>query len=245
VNQSKQKYAIEIINLTKFYGTFKVLDRIYLKIEKGQIYGLVGPNGAGKTTLIKIACGVLKPTFGIIKIMGYDVWEEPIKAKSLIGYVPEIVNIYPSLTVLEFLRFIGKFYRIPKDTIEERIWHYMQLFNVENYANTIIEDLSKGFLRRVALISTFIRDPRVYFLDEPFSDLDPRAIWTLRKILQEEVKKGKTVFLASHILELVEKVANKIAIIDKGRIIASGDLKDLKESTGKAETLEEIFLKLT
>ena len=241
-----QEYAIEIINLTKFYGTFKVLDRINLKVEKGQIYGLVGPNGAGKTTLIKTACGILKPTFGKIKIMGYDVWKDPINAKSLLGYVPEIVNIYPSLTVLEFLHFIGKFCKIPREIVEERIWHYAHLFDLEKYMNTIIEDLSKGYMRRVALVSAFIRDPQVYLLDEPFADLDPRAIWTLRKILQKEVKNGKTVFLASHVLELVEKIAEKIAIINKGRIIASGCIEELKEATReKRKSLEELFLELT
>jgi len=241
-----QEYAIEIINLTKFYGTFKVLDRINLKVEKGQIYGLVGPNGAGKTTLIKTACGILKPTFGKIKIMGYDVWKDPINAKSLLGYVPEIVNIYPSLTVLEFLHFIGKFCKIPREIVEERIWHYAHLFDLKKYMNTIIEDLSKGYMRRVALVSAFIRDPQVYLLDEQFADLDPRAIWMLRKILQKEVKNGKTVFLASHVLELVEKIAEKIAIINKGRIIASGRIEELKEATrGKRKSLEELFLELT
>lgn len=240
-----ERYAVEIKNLTKFYGPTKILDRINLNIEEKQIYGLVGPNGAGKTTLIKITSGVTRPTFGTIKVKGYDVWKDPIKAKSLIGYVPEIVSIYPQLTVLEFLRFVGKFSKHSRNIIEKRIWHYMRLFDLEGYANTVIEDLSKGYLRRVALTAVFTRDPEVYLLDEPFSDLDPRAIWVLRKILLDEVEKGKTVFLTSHVLELVEKIVGKIAVINKGKIVAAGSIEELKESLGNIRSLEELFLKLT
>jgi len=242
---SSDEYAIETFRLTKYYGSLLAVNQVNLKVKRGKIHGLVGPNGAGKTTILKILCGILKPSSGDAKILRYSVLREPLKVKSLIGYIPERIYAYDALTVTEFLRFIGQLYQIPKGTLSARIEKYMEMFELEDYRDFFLDTLSKGLLQRVMVVSLFIREPKVYILDEPFYGLDPHSSWMFKKLLKEKVEEGASVLLSTHILEVVERFADTITIIDRGRIIAEGVLEELKKKTGEDRSLEAVFLKLT
>ena len=230
--------VIEGRDVVKEYGSMKALDRVNLTVEAGDFYGFFGPNGAGKTTLIRILTGQLEPTSGAATVLGVDVIKEPMKVKELIGIVPEVESPPTYLTAYEYLYFVGKVRKV--DKLEDRIEHWLDFFDLEEKKGTICKDMSKGMRQKLMLASAFMHEPRLLFLDEPFINLDPIYQRTLREYLEEYVAKGGTVFMASHILEISERLCNKLSIVNLGRVVAQGRIDDLLKD---GENLEKLFLR--
>jgi ABC-2 type transport system ATP-binding protein len=238
---------IEIGNLTKLYGKVVALNNVSLEVEAGEILGLLGPNGAGKSTLLKIVVGILRPTTGFVKVGGSDVAKEPEAAKRNVGYLPENPSLYTGLTVSEFLRFLGKIRDVPDDLLQDKISEALMTFSLEEKTNALLGTLSKGMKQKVALIAATLHEPKVLVLDEPLTALDPKSQVFVNGWIAAQGKSGTTVLLSTHNLEIAQDHATRIAIIDKGSIIALGGLESLRRmaDAGKDARLDEVFLKLT
>lgn len=238
---------IVIEGLTKTYGTVTALNNVSLHVGSGEIVGLLGPNGAGKSTLMKIVVGILKPTSGMVTVAGKNLAEDPSSAKRSVGYLPENPSLYTGLTVREFLSFVGKIRDVPDDLLRSRISEALKTFSLEEKTNALVGTLSKGMKQKVALIATAIHEPEVLVLDEPLTALDPRTQLFVNGWITNQGKKGTTVLLSTHNLDIAQDHATQIAIIDKGTIIALGSLDNLRTvaGTGKDSRLDEVFLKLT
>ena len=239
--------AIEVVNLTKVYGEVVALNNISIDVGEGEILGLLGPNGAGKSTLMKIVVGILRPTSGYVKVGGRDVAKEPEAAKRNVGYLPENPSLYPGLTTSEFLRFLGKIRDVPDAVLRDKISEALMTFSLEEKADALLGTLSKGMKQKVSLIAATLHDPRVLVLDEPLTALDPKSQVFVNNWISAQGKGGTTVLLSTHNLEVAQDHATRIAIIDKGNIIALGPLDSLRRmaDTGKDARLDEVFLKLT
>lgn len=238
--------SITIKGLCKNYGEVRALDGIDLEIPGGEIFGILGPNGSGKTTLLKIISSIMEPTSGLVSVNGINVMADPMKVKSIIGYVPETPNLYESLTPIEFLGFVGSIRKIDHEILTERIYRFAKAFEIEDNLNNFIGSLSFGTKQKVAIISAFIHDPDIVILDEGMNGLDPRSAKILKNLLLEYVSSGRTVLFSTHVLEVAESVCHRMAIIYKGRIMDVGTLKELRESAGRHDAnLEDIFLKAT
>lgn len=236
---------IEKVSKTYNKGKVKAVDNIDLEIRSGEIFGFLGPNGAGKTTTIKMIVGLLKPDNGRIIINGIDVWKEPIKAKNQISYIADNPEIYNKLKGIEFLNFIADMYEVPKSIRKDRVEKYLKVFKLENVVNDIIESYSHGMKQKLVLISALLHDPEVFILDEPMVGLDPKSSFNLKKIMRERCDRGKIVFFSTHVLEVAEKICDRIAIINNGKIIALGTMEELKSYAKSSQSLENIFLELT
>jgi len=238
---------IAIENLTKTYGKVTALDNVSLKVGSGEIVGLLGPNGAGKSTLMKIVVGILRPTSGTVTVAGRNLAEDPDAAKRSVGYLPENPSLYTALTVKEFLSFVGKIRGVPDDVLKSRIQEALKTFSLEEKADALVGTLSKGMKQKVALIAAGLHDPEVLVLDEPLTALDPRTQVFVNGWIADQGKKGRTVLLSTHNLEIAQDHATQIAIIDKGSIIALGGLETLRKmaDAGEDARLEDVFLKLT
>ncbi|MFW6172775.1 MAG: ABC transporter ATP-binding protein [Elusimicrobiota bacterium] len=236
---------IELINLTKFYRNLKAVDKLNLKIMPGKIFGFLGPNGAGKTTTIKMIMGLINKTEGEIIINGDKLDIKNIQnIKLKVGYLPEDIFLYDRLKGREFLEFICGVYKV-KDS-SKKIEYYLDLFQLENDMNKFIEDYSRGMKKKISIISTLIHDPEILILDEPTSGLDPKTIRTLKDILLMKKKEFKTVFFSTHILDIVDYLCDEIGIINKGKLVFTGNLKELRKSRQHFEaSLEELFLEMT
>ena len=230
--------VIEGKDITKQYGPMKALDKVNLSVDQGDFYGFFGPNGAGKTTLIRILTGQLEPTSGSARVMGVDVVREPLRVKELIGIVPEVESPPTYLTASEYLYFVGTVRKL--DKLDDRIEKWLGFFDLEEKKGTICKDMSKGMRQKLMLASAFIHEPKLLFMDEPFINLDPIYQRLLREYLEEYVSKGGTVFMASHILEISERLCSRLAIVNLGRIVAQGKLDDLLRD---GENLERLFLR--
>jgi len=230
--------VIEGRNVVKQYGSMKALDGVNISVDQGDFFGFFGPNGAGKTTLIRILTGQLEPTSGSIDVMGVDVVKDPLGVKRLIGIVPEVESPPTYLTAYEYLYFVGKIRGL--DGLEERIDKWLSFFDLEEKKGTICKDMSKGMRQKLMLASAFIHEPKLLFLDEPFINLDPIYQRLLREYLEDYVVKGGTVFMASHILEISERLCNKLAIVNLGKVVAQGRINDLIR---EGENLEKLFLR--
>ncbi|MCL4336985.1 MAG: ABC transporter ATP-binding protein [Candidatus Thermoplasmatota archaeon] len=238
--------SITIRGLCKNYGEVRALDGIDLEIPGGEIFGILGPNGSGKTTLLKIISSIMEPTSGLVSVNGINVMADPMKVKSIIGYVPETPNLYESLTPIEFLGFVGSIRKIDHEILTERIYRFAKAFEIEDNLNNFIGSLSFGTKQKVAIISAFIHDPDIVILDEGMNGLDPRSAKILKNLLLEYVSSGRTVLFSTHVLEVAESVCHRMAIIYKGRIMDVGTLKELRDSAGRHDAnLEDIFLKAT
>ena len=235
---------IQIENLKKAYDTNYVLKGINLNIEAGQIVGYIGPNGAGKSTTIKILCGITSDFEGNVTVMGLDVRKNPIEVKQKIGYIPELAALYEVLTPVEYLRFSGKLYNLEDDVIAKKTGELLRLFDLNDKANTRMSSYSKGMKQKVLLISGLIHNPEIIFLDEPLSGLDANAVILVKEILAQLKTAGKTIFYSSHIMDVVEKISDRIIIIDKGEVKADGSFEELK-SRAHEGSLENIFTSLT
>ncbi|ANI90487.1 ABC transporter [Arachidicoccus ginsenosidimutans] len=235
---------ISIKNLEKSYGTKQVLNNINLDVYAGQVLGYIGPNGAGKSTTVKILCGLINDFSGSVTIKGVDLKEEPIKAKSLIGYVPESAELYDVLTPREFLSFIGNLYEMDEAVCQNRIVRIMSAFGLENNLDQRMESFSKGMKQKVLIASGILHNPDIIILDEPLSGLDANSVIIIKDLINRLAKEGKTIFYCSHMMDIVEKVSDRIILINNGSIIADGSIEELKQQNGN-QSLEQIFSNLT
>lgn len=235
---------IEISSLKKQYNSNYVLKGINLSIDAGQIVGYIGPNGAGKSTTIKILTGMIGDFEGNATLMGLDVRKNPVEIKQKIGYIPEQAALYDVLTPLEYLHFVGKLYQMEDAVIEKKSRDLLQLFELSDKAASRMNGYSKGMKQKVLLISGLIHNPEIIFLDEPLSGLDANAVILVKEILAQLKQSGKTIFYSSHIMDVVEKISDRIIIIDKGEVIADGSFETLKNNA-HAGSLEHIFTSLT
>jgi ABC-2 type transport system ATP-binding protein len=231
-------------DLKKNYGTKNVLKGIDLTVHRGQIIGYIGPNGAGKSTTIKILLGLEGDYSGQVEIFGEEVTEKSIDYKRKIGYVPEIAELYDNLTAMEYLTFIGELYGLDLQEADEKAQRLMKVFGLEEVYHSRIASYSKGMRQKVLIISSLLHNPDLLFLDEPLSGLDANSVMVFKEILAVLAAQGKTIFYSSHIMDVVEKISNRIILINDGKIVADGSFNELKEQN-KEGTLEQIFNQLT
>ncbi len=232
---------LEIKNVSKTYkkAGVKAIDQVNLTIEDGDIYGFIGPNGAGKSTTIKCIMGIHPFEEGDILLNGISILEDPIRCKKEMAYIPDNPDVYENLSGIDYIHFICDIYGIG-DERNEKIKYYSELFGIEDRLADSIKNYSHGMKQKLVLIAAIIHEPKLLVLDEPFVGLDPKAAYDLKEIMKELCQKGTMIFFSSHVLEVVEKLCNKIAIIKDGKIIASGTIDDVKGDT----SLENVFLEL-
>lgn len=231
---------LKIENLTKKYGDKSAIDNLNLEVQDGEIFGFIGHNGAGKTTTIKCMVGILEFDNGNIYINGNSIKDEPLKCKKDIAYIPDNPDIYENLTGFSYLNFVADIFEIDKKTREERINKYAEAFEIKNELQDLISSYSHGMKQKLVIISALIHTPKLLILDEPFVGLDPKASFTLKEIMKEITKEGAAIFFSSHVLEVVEKLCDKIGIIKEGKLITYGTVEEVKGN----ESLEEVFLEL-
>ncbi len=235
--------VIDIQNLQKFYGSAHVLKGIDLTVSAGQVVGYIGPNGAGKSTTLKILIGMTPDYTGEVSVLGYDVKTQSMEVKRRIGYVPENAALYDLLTPIEYLHFIGQLYSLDKTAIQKKALELLRLFQLDSYADARMTTFSKGMRQKVLLISGLLHNPDIIFLDEPLSGLDANAVVLMKEIIRQLADSGKTIFYSSHIMDVVEKISDRIIIINQGRIIADGTFAELQHQ--RPESLEQLFAELT
>ena len=232
---------LEIKNLTKHYGKFKAVDAISLSIQPGEIFAFIGENGAGKTTTIKAACGILSFDSGSIAVNGHDVKTEPFLCKKQIAYIPDNPDLYDFLSGIAYLSFIADIYGISAEERRCRIEKYADLFALTKDLAQPIASYSHGMKQKLALIAAFIHEPKLLLMDEPFVGLDPKAAFTLKQIMRDICEAGGAIFFSTHVLDVAEKLCDKVAIIKDGKIIAQGDMAAVRGD----QSLENLFLTLT
>jgi ABC-2 type transport system ATP-binding protein len=242
---SNVQQAVVTRDLLRVFGQKVAVNHLNLSVQRGEFFGFLGPNGAGKSTTIKMMVGQLRPTSGTVIVGGIDVWRDPIKARALMGVLPEYLNLYERLTGKEFLTFAGHMYGVPEGDIRRRAEELLHVLTLTDDADKLIVDYSVGMRKKIALAAALIHRPEVLFLDEPFEGIDPVSSRTIRDILRELTHRGTTVFFSSHILEVVEHLSTRVGIINQGVLVAEGTLQQLRErlsGENKDATLEEIFL---
>ena len=244
IHQSGQAPMIEAAGLQKRYGETLAVQGVDLQVQPGEIFGFLGPNGAGKTTTIKMLIGLLRPSAGAARIGGHDIQRDPVAAKSLIGYVPDQPYLPEKLTAREFLEYIAGLYQLDRADARRRGDELLKLFGLAERGDELVGGYSHGMRQKTALAGALLHNPRAFFLDEPTVGLDPRSARLIKDILREVADRGTAVFLTTHILEIAERMCDRVAIISGGRVIATGTLDELRAGhTG--ESLEDIFLALT
>jgi ABC-2 type transport system ATP-binding protein len=237
---------IELITLTKKYNDFTAVNNLNLVVEKGEIFGFIGPNGAGKTTTINMMGGVLAPTSGSVMICGINIQNHPKKAKSKIGYIPDRPYLYEKLTGMEFLKFISDLYGVDENNFLYRSREKLRLFSLSEWADDLIESYSHGMKQRLIMAAALLHDPEVVIVDEPMVGLDPLVINMVKSLFKQLAKNGVTIFMSTHTLKVAEDICDRIGIIHKGSLVATGTAEDLKSNIqNKSADLEEIFIKLT
>jgi len=243
-----QSPVISIKNLQKSYknggDNKKVLHGIDLEICPGQIIGYIGPNGAGKSTTVKILCGILTDFQGDVTVLGFDLKTDPIEIKRRIGYIPENAALYDTLTPMEYLEFVGELQGMAPSDIHNKSQKLLELFQMKSHANERMNTFSKGMKQKILIISGLIHNPQIIFMDEPLSGLDANSVIIVKKVLTQLAKEGKTIFYSSHIMDVVEKVSDRIILIDKGKVVADGSFQELNTNKD-SESLEGLFTKLT
>lgn len=237
---------IETTGLVKRYGDKVAVNDVTFSVQSGEVFGFLGPNGAGKTTTIKIIVGLLQPTSGIVKVAGYDVQSQPMQAKLASGYVPDTPNLYAKLTGRELLRFVGDLYNLDAKRVAQRTDELLRVLDLDEAADNTIDSYSHGMQQKTSLAAALMHDPRVLVLDEPTVGLDPKSARLIKDILQQMADRGSSVFLSTHILEIAERMCDRIGIINKGELVAVGTMDELRALGKSGETsLEDIFLGLT
>lgn len=231
---------LKINNLTKVYGSKKAVDDLTLHIEKGEIYGFIGHNGAGKTTTIKACCGILDFDDGEIYIEDVSVKDNPLECKNMIAYIPDNPDIYEFLTGIEYLNFIADIYGVTKKDREDRIQLYADKFELTDDLSSQVSAYSHGMKQKLAIISAFIHNPKLIIMDEPFVGLDPKASHIIKLMMREHCDKGGSIFFSTHVLEVAEKLCDKVAIIKDGKLVVSGTMDAVRGTT----SLENVFLDL-
>jgi ABC-2 type transport system ATP-binding protein len=236
---------IELSDLTKNYGDRPAVERVSLSVSGGEVFGFLGPNGAGKTTTIKMIVGLLQPTSGTARVAGYDVQSQPVQAKSSTGYVPDTPNLYSKLSARELLRFVGDLYAMDSGQVERRIDELLRLFSLGEAGDDLIDSYSHGMQQKTSLAAALMHDPKVLVLDEPTVGLDPKSARLIKDILRQLAERGSAVFLSTHILEIAERMCDRIGIINRGQLVAVGTMDQLRLMGSGETSLEDIFLSLT
>ena len=237
---------LNLSNVSKTYGnnTVKAVDNVSLAVEKGQILGFIGPNGAGKTTAIRMITGILKPDEGVITVNGHDIGAQPLAAKQSFGYVPDSPDMFLRLKGLEYLNFMGDMYQVDDASRREKIASMGQIFEMTGALSARIQSYSHGMRQKIIIMGALMHNPAVWILDEPLTGLDPRSSFQLKEMMREHAKGGNCVFFSTHMLEVAEKLCDKIALINKGRIVFFGELEEIKDRYNQL-SLEEIFMEVT
>jgi len=245
--------AIATQGLRRTFGPLTAVDNVNLVVEAGQFFGFLGPNGAGKSTTIKMLTGLLAPSAGTIQILGTDLVTNPVTVKQQIGVVPEGMALVGRLTGTEYLNFVGRMYGLPRETAAQRAGELLDFMQLSSETRKLVADYSHGMQKKLALAAAVIHAPKVLFLDEPFEGVDAIAAGTLKSMLQGMISRGATIFLTSHVLEIVERLCSHVAIINRGQLVAQGSLDDLRsgvqaqvhdQNSSEKLTLEEIFLQV-
>ena len=231
---------LTIEHLTKTYGDTKAVDDLSLHIAPGEIYGFIGHNGAGKTTTLKSCAGILPFEEGQIHINGLDIVAQPLDCKRQMAYIPDNPDIYEYMSGIRYLNFVGDIYRVEPTVRRERIHTYAEMLGIESDLAQPVSAFSHGMKQKLALIAAWIHEPRLILMDEPFVGLDPKAAFLLKELMHEHCDKGGAIFFSTHVLDVAEKLCDKVAIIKEGRLIASGSMQEVKGN----ESLEEVFLEL-
>lgn len=236
--------VIRLQALAKHFGLLRAVDGLDLEIPQGEFFAFLGPNAAGKTTTIKMICGLLKPTAGTVIVGGCDMQKEPEKAKAQLAYVPDFPFLYDKLTAFEFMQFVGDVFKMDRKVMAEQIDQLFDLFHLTDYYHELTENLSHGTRQRVAIASALLHDPKILVIDEPMVGLDPRHARIVKQVLKERAQKGMTVFLSTHQLGVAEEVADRIGIINRGKVIALGTVDELRAQAHENGGLEKVFLSL-
>ena len=236
---------IRIENLTKNFDEVCAVKNLSLTIPAGEVFAFLGPNGAGKTTTIKAMTGLLRPTQGRAIIGGYDIQEQPFEAKRLIGYIPDHPYVYEKLSGVEFFRFIGDLFGVPRDIQEKRTEQYFQIFSLMDARDKLIENYSHGMRQKLVMSISLMHDPKALVIDEPMVGLDPQSMKIVKRLFRETAEKGAAVFLSTHLLSVAEEVADRIGLIHKGQLIFLGTLEEMRRFARREGNLEDLFLELT
>lgn len=237
---------IETKNLTKNFGKVLAVNNLNITVNSGEIYGFLGPNGAGKTTTIRMLTGLLKPTKGTALIDGVDILRDPIEAKSHIGLIPDTPDIYKKLTGREFLYFIADIYDVKREIAKKKMEELFEMFSLQNKADELIESYSHGMKQKIVIAAALLHNPSVMILDEPTVGLDPKSAKLVKDLLRALADRGKTIFMSTHILEIAERMCDRVGIINHGVLIAEGTIQELREKAkNKTANLEDLFLELT
>jgi len=237
---------IELKALTKKYGDYTAVDDLNLRVNTGEVFGFIGPNGAGKTTTIKMIGGLLAPSAGSVTVAGIDIQQEPEKAKSKIGFIPDRPYLYEKLTGMEFLKFTADLYGVPDNLFSQRAAQNLELFSLADWADELIESYSHGMKQRLIMSAALLHDPEVIIVDEPMVGLDPMAIMMVKDLFKRLAHNGVTVFMSTHTLAVAEDICERIGVINKGQLIASGTTADLQRKANSSDAaLERVFLNLT
>lgn len=240
-------YAVVTRDLTRTFGEKVAVNHLNLAVRSGEFFGFLGPNGAGKSTTIKMMTGLLRPSSGAVWVGEVDVWREPLRARQLMGVLPEYLNLYERLSGREFITFAGHMYGIADRDVRRRTEELLQVLGLTDDAEKLVVDYSVGMRKKIALAAAIIHRPQVLFLDEPFEGIDPVSSRVIRDILHDLTRRGTTIFFSSHIMEVVERLCTRVGIINQGMLVAEGTLQELRERAmasgeGKDATLEDIFL---
>lgn len=240
-NMQHSPAAISIRELRKVYGPKAAVDGLTLDVPQGCFYGFLGPNGAGKTTTIRMLMGLVPPTSGDIEILGLPMPDQDVEIRSRIGLVPDESLLFDYLTGLEFVEFVGRMYRLPRNVARERSRELIALFELDGSGGKLIGEYSKGMRKRVAMAASLIHRPQLFLMDEPFEGVDAVGARLMKEILLDLVRRGSTIFLTSHVLEVVERLCDRVAIIHEGRLVVEATMAELRSGT---ETLEDIFVRV-
>jgi len=237
---------IQLLNLTKLYGSFVAVDDITLNVGRGELFGFLGPNGAGKTTTLRMIAGILRPSAGRVLIGDDDVQQSPLAAKQQLGFIPDRPFVYEKLTGAEFLRFVAGLYGQEGDSVERRIAELLEVFELTSWRDELVEAYSHGMRQKLIISSALIHRPACIVVDEPMVGLDPKAARLLKDIFRQFVGRGGTVLMSTHTLEVAEAMCDRIAIMQHGKIAACGTMEELRRQTAAGNvSLEELFLRLT
>ncbi len=242
----QERPLIEIKGLTKRFGGLTAVDGLNLAVWPGEIFAFLGPNGAGKTTTLKIMAGLMRPTSGGVSLGGHDVLSEPIEAKRILGFVPDRPFVYEKLTALEFMRFVAGLYEMSPGETGGRSAELLSIFGLSDWSAELVEGFSHGMRQRLVMAAALLHRPRVLVVDEPLVGLDPKGVRLLREVFLDKKREGAAVFMSTHSLELAERIADRVGIINRGRLVAAGSVEEvcgMAEMPGSA--LDEVFLKLT
>jgi len=239
-------FSIVADDLSKRFGKKTAVESVSLRVGQGEFFGFLGPNGAGKSTTIRMLCGLLRPDAGRIQIAGIDLMADPLAVKRIIGVLPEETNLYERLTGEEFLMFAGQMYGLSREDTRTRAESLLDLMELNEDRKKLIVDYSMGMRKKVALASAMIHRPKVLFLDEPFNGIDQISVRSIRNVMRHLIERGATIFITSHVMEVIERLCTRVAIINQGRIVGEGTLAELRTmaQTDSATSLEDVFLKL-